>query len=231
MRKQRISGHDASALLQGRTPQGRPELEPIAESVAQFRDAAFESAPVPSAELLSLLSAPTLASASATPASRISEVSSARGRVGRKMLGWIAGLGLATKVVLGVSVAAVAGVAGAGAAGVLDKVVPLTQEVVEGVVDGEEMPVPTPSASATWDSTKYENFGKWVSERAHDKDSVDGPFGKLISEAAHQKNAEKRAEANKPSHETEKSETDKPGKPEGSGKPDNPGQGHKSGKD
>jgi hypothetical protein len=220
MRKQRITDHDASALLQGRTPDERPDLAPIAESVAHFRAAAFEAAPRPSAELLSRISASTPALAAATSASPSGEVSS-QGRVKKNMFASIAGLGLATKLVLGISVAAVAGVAGAGAAGVLP-----TQQP-------SEIPMPTPettstaepTAAPTWSADEYKNFGKWVSLRAHDKDSVVGPFGKMISEAAHQKNQDKRDAVD----EQQTGKTDQQtGKPDHeTGKPDNPGQGHK----
>lgn len=224
MRKQRISDRDASALLQGRTPDERPDLAPIAESVAQFRAAAFEAAPRPSAELLSLISASTPALAAATSASRNSEVSSSQGRVKKNMFASIAGLGLATKLVLGVSVAAVAGVAGAGAAGVLP-----TQHSDVPMPSPETTSTAEPTAAPTWSADEYKNFGKWVSLRAHDKDSVTGPFGKMISEAAHQKNEDKREAADNTEHKTGKPDTENGnGKPDNeTGKPDNPGQGHK----
>ncbi len=109
------------------------------------------------------------------------------------MFSWIAGLGLVTKIALGAGVA-VAATVGAGAAGVLptaaqgtfdsivSTVVPAAGEAPEGSLSTDTAePTPEPSETAHPD-----NFGSWVSSRAHDAAKDGHTFGAETSEAAKQ---------------------------------------------
>ena len=129
MRKHRISDDDASALVKGRAPAARPDLALLAQSVTDFRVAAFETLPQPSAELASRLDLARASRISTVMASLSngdtmetqtlvsSGPASQKGRV-KQMFAWLFGLGLMAKVGLG-SAVAIAAVTGVGAAGVL----------------------------------------------------------------------------------------------------------------
>lgn len=183
MTKHRISDTEAAAL---------------AAAMSEFKAAAFERAPQPSAELLVRLD---LHSASrkatlAQPEPKVSEATvlasagtvSTKKRV-RQMLSWLTGLGVLAKIALASSVASAA-VLGAGAAGVLPTP---AQDAFNTVVTSvtledpdatpSEFPSPEPSAS-------YDKFGGYVSDLAHElgKGSDGRAFGESISDAAKNKN-------------------------------------------
>ena len=215
MRKHRISDDDASALVKGRAPAARPDLALLAQSVTDFRAAAFETLPQPSAELASRLDL--------ARASRISTVmaslsdsdtmetqtlvsrgpASQMGRV-KRMFSWLLGLGLATKIALGATVAAAA-VTGGGAAGVLpfgaqdafDTVVSVVMPTEEA--DDETTEPGTTDGVVTPGEGKG-TFGESVSERAHElgKDGDGRSFGEEISEEAQKLGDEKRQNAGQP---------------------------------
>lgn len=121
------------------------------------------------------------------------------------MFEWIAGLSLAAKILLGVSVAAVAGVTGAGASGAFTDIV-ATQEPTEGIVVSEE-PADESTDDGTGESAEEsadvestgvsehpDNFGESVSERAHElgEDGDGRAFGEEISGEAQQLGDQKR---------------------------------------
>jgi len=173
--------------------------EALERAIGEFRAAAFESVARPSAELASRLEL--------EGASGISpETPPHTGRV--TMASWIAGLGLAAKISLGAGVAVAATLAvagGAGAAGILP--VP-AQETFDTVVssiipnldddgtadDDTEVGEPSPEPTST---EHPDNFGGWVSERAHDPNKDGHTFGTETSEAA-QENGNKPDDAGTP---------------------------------
>ena len=191
MRIRRISERDAEAILSGHAPAARPDLAPLADSITEFRAAAFELPAQPSADLTSRLG-PLGGSRISSHTETQPTIGVSRERV--TMFSWIAGLGLAAKIALAAGVA-VAATAGAGAAGVLptgaqdtfdtvvSTVVPgshVDESTVPGTDDGSTAPDPV--------STDHpDNFGSWVSERAKASDKVGSTFGKMVSEAAHNK--------------------------------------------
>lgn len=190
MRLRRISERDAEAVLSGHAPVSRPDLAPLADSIAEYRAAAYGSPARPSAELASRLGA----LGDSRIASRTeSQPGNGESRKRVNMFSSIAGLGLAAKIALGAGVA-VAATAGAGAAGVLpagaqdafdtvvSSVVPgshVHESTESGTDDGTNAPEPTKTDHP-------DNFGGWVSERAKDPDKVGKTFGQETSEAAHQ---------------------------------------------
>jgi hypothetical protein len=198
MTDHRISDDDAEALLRGDATGVSPELAALADSLSEFRAAAFETTAQPSAALLARLEADAPVSAGAV---------SDRKRV-RKMVSWFTGLGVLAKIILGSTVAAAA-VAGAGAAGVLPGgaqdafntvvtvVVPATDDEPESTptdepsADPSDDPSPEPTEGT--ENEHPDNFGGTISEWAHNPNKGDdGPFGDDVSDAAHDKN-----EANK----------------------------------
>jgi hypothetical protein len=242
MTKHRISDTEASALLNRDALRGdatgvSPELSALAESLSDFRAAAFETTPRPSAELMarldlsgeSKIAASTMSIASGAVASApVGEVS--RQKRIRRMISWFAGLGVLAKIALGSTVAAAA-VVGAGAGGVLpggaqDAFNTVVSAVVPTVTDDpESTPSDSPSPDATSDHP--DNFGGTVSEWAHDPNKgADGPFGLRVSDAAHEKNAANDGSDDGDTDETGTDEsdggtadnpTDHGGKPEGTG--------------
>jgi hypothetical protein len=154
----------------------------LSSALSEFKAAAFERAPRPSAELLARLEMHG-ASAGEAPVSVSTETVSKRKKRVRQMLSWVTGLGVFAKIVLASSVASAA-VLGAGAAGVLPGG---AQEVfnsaVSSVTDPEATPTDSPSPQP---SSSYANFGGQVSDLAHElgKDSDGHAFGKYISELA-----------------------------------------------
>lgn len=202
MTQHRISDDDAAALVTGTAPADRPELTTLATSIQEFRAAAFASAPRPSAALRRRLDL--------APASEISPVavpiadaetidagepasSRTRASVGRmkRMFAWFTGLGIAAKVVLGVTVAAAAGATGVGAAAGISTLVSTTVEQEQ--VTPTDDPTDTPADEATDESDESDTFGDSVSDRAHElgKDSDGAAFGEEISEEAQQLGDEK----------------------------------------
>jgi hypothetical protein len=133
MVKHRIAERDAAALLKGQTPAGRPDLAPLADSFMTLRAAAFRRPPRPSVELalrLGLTAPSSLADARTVDAQASTRRGAPKAARARRTVSWVLGLGLATKIVVGVSAGALA-VTGAGAAGVL----PLgTQDAFDTVV-------------------------------------------------------------------------------------------------
>jgi hypothetical protein len=192
MRKHRITDDDAEALVTGTAPAERPDLTPLARSITEFRAAAFAAPPRPSAELRSRLElAP--ASQVSTPAhpTEVAETIDARqpaaarpaasmGRM-KRMFAWITGLGVAAKVVLGVSVAAAAGATGVGTAVGINTLVTVTAEQEEVAPDSTD--VPTDPTDAPTDAP--ENFGDSVSDRAKelgaDGTTTGAEFGAEVS--------------------------------------------------
>jgi hypothetical protein len=209
MRRHRISDHDAAALLAGSAPLARPELAPLAQSLAHFRVAAFEALPQPSAELASRLDLAqgseisTLAVSSpdsgmvTTPVPATAAAGSHRERV-KNMFEWITGLSLAAKILLGLSVAAVAGVTGAGASGAFTDIVvsqtPTEEEVIATDEPADESTDGTTDESSDDPADEFDNFGESVSERAHElgEDGDGRAFGEEISGEAQQLGDEKR---------------------------------------
>jgi hypothetical protein len=196
MRKHGISDGDAEALVTGAAPADRPELATLAQSIAEFRRAAFASPPRPSAALRTRLEL--------APESRISPVADPNevaGTIGarkpatarsaafkgrmKRMFAWFTGLGIAAKVVLGVSVAAAAGATGVGTAVGINSLVSATAEQQE-VAPEVDVPADAPTDAP-------ENFGESVSDRAHElgKDGDGAAFGEEISEEAQQLGEEK----------------------------------------
>ena len=191
MRVRRISERDAEAVLAGHAPAARSDLASLADSIAEFRAAAFEVPAQPSADLASRLG-PLGGSKISSHTETQPTIGVSRERV--TMFSWIAGLGLVAKIALGAGVA-VAATAGAGAAGVLptgaqdafntvvSTVVPGShseESTVPGTDDGTKAPDPA--------STNHpDNFGSWVSEQAKDPNKVGSTFGQMVSEAAHNK--------------------------------------------
>ena len=194
MTKHRISDDEVEALLRGDAAGVSPELAALAESLIEFRAAAFATTAQPSAAVLARLEADA-----PVPAGAISR----KKRV-RKMVSWFAGLGVLAKIILGSTVAAAA-VAGAGAAGalpggaqdvfdtVVSVVVPATDDEPESTPTGdpsvEPTVEPTPEPTDGPESEHPDNFGGTISEWAHNPNKGDdGPFGEDVSGAAHDKN-------------------------------------------
>jgi hypothetical protein len=177
MRNQRISDDDAQALVTGAAPADRPDLTALVTSIQEFRTAAFAPAPRPSAELLRRLE---LAETRGTERPETSRRPVSMGRM-KRMFAWIAGLGVAAKVVLGVTAAAAVGVTGVGTAVGVNTLVSANAEVTPA-----ETPAPTEPTDSPTDEA--ENFGDSVSDRAHElgKDSDGAAFGEEVSEEAQQ---------------------------------------------
>jgi len=188
MRKRRISERDTHAILSGQTPATRPDLAPLADSIAEFRMAALESPVRPSPDLVSRLG---LLGESQDSSRTESQPGTGESRKRVTMFSWIAGMGLLAKIALGTGVA-VAATAGAGAAGVLpngaqDAFDQVISTVVPSVQDDEATEPATDDSEPDPASTDHpDNFGSWVSERAKDPDKVGRDFGKETSEAAKQ---------------------------------------------
>jgi len=199
MRKHRISDDDAAALVTGTAPADRPDLTTLATSISEFRDAAFASPPRPSAELRARLDLAHAGGISpgAHP-NRGAETIDARqpaasrpvASVGRmkRMFAWFTGLGIAAKVVLGVTAAAAVGATGLATAAGVNALVSTTAEQEQ--VTPTDDPTDTPTDEATDES---DTFGDSVSDRAHElgKDSDGAAFGEEISEEAQQLGDEK----------------------------------------
>jgi len=186
MRTRRISDEDAHAILSGRAPELRPDLAPLAQSIAEFRSAAHETVAAPSAELAARLQ-PT----APVQLSSHTQTQPASGAQRRRVtvFSWIAGLGLAAKIALGAGVA-VAATTGAAAAGILP---PGAQHVFNTVVSSV-VPVGNSDEGSTSDPTESpdpsetehpDNFGKSVSTGAKDPNKDGRTFGSSVSDAAH----------------------------------------------
>jgi hypothetical protein len=178
MKKHGISDDDAEALVTGAAPADRPDLATLAHSIAEFRSAAFATPPRPSAALRTRLDlAPEI---SARPETSRSEAF--MGRM-KRMFAWFAGLGIAAKIVLGVSVAAAAGATGVGTAVGINTLVSATSEQEQVAPEDGATDAPTDDQTET-----PENFGSGVSDRAHElgKDSDGAAFGEEVSEEAQQ---------------------------------------------
>lgn len=214
MTNHRISDDEAEALLRGDAAGVSPELAALAESLSEFRAAAFEPTAQPSAALLARLEADA-----PVPAGAVS-----RQKRVRKMVSWFTGLGILAKIILGSTVAAAA-VAGAGAAGVLpggaqdafnnvvSVVSPTTDDEPESTptddpsTDPSEDPSPEPTDGT--ESEHPDNFGGKISEWAHNPNKGDdGPFGDDVSDAAHDKNDDKNQSNGDDADESEDSSDD-----------------------
>lgn len=199
MRKHRISDDDAQALVTGEAPAERPELTSLARSISEFRVAAFATPPRPSAELRTRLDLAPASRISAGAATQVGaetsdagkpETSRPRASVGgmKRMFAWFTGLGVAAKVVLGVTAAAAVGATGVGAAAGITTLVTTTTE------QQQVTPTDDPTdVSVDPTQTPTDTFGDSVSDRAHElgKDSDGAAFGEEISEEAQQLGDEK----------------------------------------
>lgn len=197
MRKHGISDDDAAALVTGAAPADRPDLTAFASSISEFRRAAFAAPPRPSAELRSRLDlvggiSPAAVSNGVVESDDAREPALARpvASVGRmkRMFAWFTGLGIAAKVVLGVTVAAAAGATGVGAATGITTLVSSHSEQEQIAPTDEPTEVPAEPTG-----TPTDTFGGSVSDRAHElgKDSDGAAFGEEISEEAQQLGDEK----------------------------------------
>lgn len=226
MRRTRISASDAEAIVRGAVPAGRDDLGPLADSIAEFRAAAFTSPVRPSAELAMHLDLESGVSALLDAGVPAAGSAHNLGRV-QKMVAWFGALGTGMKVVLGIAVAAVLGVVGVG-----------TASAIDGIVS-EEMPVPTlePTVEPTldpaesednaYDEDEYDSFGEWVSERAHDKEGSGREFGQLVSETAQNKSgdsSESEDEAADEAEDEKEDESEVESESGQGGKPENPGK-------
>lgn len=191
MRTRRISEEDASAILAGSAAETRPDLAPLARSIAGFRSAAYETVAAPSTELIELMRTAATPELSSHPQP---QPTSGLQRRRVTVFSWIAGLGLGAKIALGagVALAATAGAgAGAGAAGILP---PGAQDAYNTVVssvitNGDDTSEDTSDPTGTTDPTNSphpDNFGDVVSTGAQDPDKVGRDFGSEVSDAAHQ---------------------------------------------
>ena len=208
MRNHRITDADAARLVSGRTPQGRPELDSLARSLSEFRAASYGPAPRPSAALAARLS---LGGAAAISDSRESafdaetiETTSptTRSRSGRKrtVFGWIAGLSLGLKIVLGAALTAAAAT-GAGAAGVLpfgtqqtfDEVVsvvlpttePVDHSLDPGTDEGTDDNAVTDDDAVADDDAATDDSGDGTVTEGYDP--TEGNFGSWVSKQAKDK--------------------------------------------
>ena len=179
------------------------EAAALASALSEFRAAAFEHTPQPSAELLARLNLHGASGKAALATSSLdaaeATVSASTGTVShkkrvRQMLSWLTGLGVFAKIVLASSVASAA-VLGAGAAGVLPAG---AQDAFNTVVasvstdDPEATPTESPEPLA-FASGHPDNFGGIVSDLAHElgKGSDGRAFGETISDAAKNKDKDK----------------------------------------
>lgn len=203
MRRRRISDQDASAILNGSTPEARPDLVELTQSIAEFRSAAYSAVAQPTAQLAARMEDSAAQSLSPQPQP---QPASGVQRRGLTVFTWITGLGLGAKIVLGagVALAATTGVsAGAGAAGVLptglqdtydtivSSVIPAGEDSTDGSPTSDPTDTPDPA------STEHpDNFGSFVSTGAQDPDKVGRDFGSKVSDAAHENG--KGAQSNAP---------------------------------
>jgi hypothetical protein len=177
MRKQRITDDEVTALLEGRIPSGRTDLESVAAVVDALRLTSFEAPPRPSAELASRLDLERATwisdPAGGLPVDTTRQVTGlrtvpAKGRV-RMLFSWFTGLGLAAKIVLGATGAAVATV-GAGSVHVLPAAVQTAfDDTVTAVVGGEqasEGTTHTTSRNGTAATTGASTTGKTTTDGA-----------------------------------------------------------------
>jgi hypothetical protein len=148
--EKRVSDREADALLSGQTPVGRPELGDLASMMSELRDASRSvPAPLSSAAFQARLDDHLVASlsmnddaisasspiAGATPTS-VGQPSALTQGV-RKMIAWLAGLGLASKIALGTGVMVVAA-SGVGAAGALPGPVQSAFDTIVSTVTGSD---------------------------------------------------------------------------------------------
>lgn len=203
MRMRRISERDVEAVLSGHVPESRPDLAPLVGAIAEYRAAVFASPARPSIDL-ALLLGPLDGSRISTNTE--SESGSVTSRTRVRVLSSIAGLGLVAKIALGAGVA-VAATAGAGAAGILPlgaqdvfdtAVFSVVQSPQDDVQTIESTVAPSPQEDESTEpgsdegtspldpsSTNHpDNFGGWVSDRAHDPNKDGRTFGQETSEAA-----------------------------------------------
>jgi hypothetical protein len=160
MRNQRITDDEVSALLEGRTPSGRADLESVAAVVDTLRLTSFEAPPRPSAALASRLDLERATwisePAGGLPGNATSrvfrhETVPTRGRV-RMLFSWFTGLGLASKIVIGAAGVAVATV-GAGSVHVLPATVQTAFDDTVTAVVGDEQPVEDATGEVAEDTT------------------------------------------------------------------------------
>lgn len=147
MNSRLLSDQDAIDLMAGRAPQGRPDLEALAEAIADFRDAFTEPAPQPSPELVGRLTGvPVLprheTDTRATAVAPLRPHTSPLARWIRTAVRALAGLGIAAKVGLG-GTAALAVVTAAGMTGVLPEG---PQAVFDRIFDKQQTDQPSPGS-------------------------------------------------------------------------------------
>jgi len=179
MTNSRLTESEARALVSGRAPEGRADLEKLARSIAAYRAAALDSPVRPTSALSSRLDARVLRDLTASGVRPVQLTSSpspapARGWI-RTAFAWLAGLGLVTKIVVGVSIAAVA-TTGAGAAGVLpDPAQRVFDSVLPGLSPVEES-VPTDETPGLEPLEESEPIGTEPSDE-ESTDNSDNPGG------------------------------------------------------
>lgn len=201
MRKHTITDAEAHALLSGATPQGRPELTGLADSIADARRAAQHVVPQPSAALVARLERPSLG------VSDVPEREPAKGIT--KVFATMSGLGIAAKVAAagGVLALGLAGAGAAGAAGVLPgpaqdafNEVVMTFVPADDETDGtgatDECVVDEGAAEGVDEGTVEcadvepalpvgsKEFSEWVQHGAKDPNKVGSEFGESVSEQA-----------------------------------------------
>ena len=111
MAEHRNSDDEVEALLRGDATGVSPELSALAQSLSEFRAAAFQITPRPSAALLARVAHGARAGTEPTR-------TGTRRKRARRLFSWFTGMGVLVKIVLGSTVAA-AVVVGAGVGGVL----------------------------------------------------------------------------------------------------------------
>ena len=127
-----INDDEAELLLAGRTPEGRPDFDELAASIASFRSAAFETVPRPSALLAARLGLPqeelvsVIATSTAASSGRLAAafpVAALAARAPRtsamtRMIERVSGLGLPARIAAGMGALAL-GITAVGAANAL----------------------------------------------------------------------------------------------------------------
>jgi len=144
-----ITDAEAERLLAGTTPEGRPELQMLAASIADVRAVSPGASPQPSAALAARLESPV------PTVGAVADVQPARGI--KKMVASIAGLGVAAKVAAASGVLAL-GLVGVGAAGAAGALPAPAQEVFDDVIT---------TVLIAEDDTVTEGEGDEVSPTAH----------------------------------------------------------------
>jgi len=145
----KIDNDEAERLLAGTLPEGRPELRDLADAITAVRmTAASAPLPVPTALLVDRLSGQPIASISTMGEAEVASPVPAGGASGtvrrpaliegvRGVMEWISGLGLTSKIAIGLGVV-VFGTAGVGAAGALPGPAQSAFDTIVSTISGTE---------------------------------------------------------------------------------------------